>query len=524
MANTPAIKAPSVTAAANCNRSRQPRTDKVVNFVVELDANRVSSQPRTNNHRAHAAAGSILQIAARIGVLLLSMLLIGYLTRRLGTAEYGRYAVSVVLMNWLAISIALATGGATVRLVAGKANGRCYAVSMLQMVGVVATTLAVLIALVAQPLADLLRSPGIAPLLRILSADFAMGAVAGIYAGILVAQGRYGLSALTALLATTTQLLAAFFFVEKGLLAAGACWAVVAGSVVQLVIGRWASGIPFFSRDRVPFGDLWGHTRLLAGAQLALRISQSMDLLAVKFFAISPSLAGLYAGGLNISQAGFMMFGPTQGVLLQSMAQSRREGNHDEAARTGTLYLRVALTYGALLCALSVLADEIAVFLLGAAFAQSGPILAILLWAVAFRLLAGTGRTLIAAVGEKVSIMLPLLILIVLGIIAYAIAIPRGGIIAAAAIALGLAVAGGLTSLREGLKLMGLRFPWMSLARIVVAAVVTAFVAASLPGTGWFLIAKLTVACLLYAALLFAFNEWRPSRQQIMSLRQALAR
>ena len=100
------------------------------------------------------------------------------------------------------------------------------------------------------------------------------------------------------------------------------------------------------------FADLWGHTRLLAGAQLALRISQSMDLLAVKFFALSPALAGLYAGGLNISQAGHLLFGPTEGVLLQSMAKSRRGGNHVEAQRTSRLYLRVALTYGALLCAL----------------------------------------------------------------------------------------------------------------------------------------------------------------------------
>jgi O-antigen/teichoic acid export membrane protein len=465
-----------------------------------------------------------MQVTARIVLLLLGLVLMGFLARNLGTVEYGRYAVSLALMNWLAITIAVVTGGATVRLVAGRKDGRRYAVTMLQMVGVLAAMLAVLIALSAQLLADVLRSPAIAPLLRILSADFATGAVAGIYGGILVAQGRYGLSALTTLVATTTQLLAAFFFVEQGLLAAGACWAVVAGSLVQLVIGRWASGIPFFSRDRVPFGDLWGHTRLLAGAQLALRMTQSMDLLAVKFFGISPSLAGLYAAGQNIGQAGFMMFGPTQNVLLQSMAVSQREGNHDEAARTGTLYLRVALTYGALLCALAVLADEIAVFLLGPAFAQSGPILAILLWAVAFRLLAGTGRTLIAAVGEKVSIMLPLLILIVLGIIAYAIAIPRGGIIAAAAVALGLAVAAGLTSLREGLKLMGIRFPWISLLKIAVAAAVTALVAVSLPGSGWLLIAKLAVSCLLYAALLFAFNEWRLSRQQLMSLRQALAR
>lgn len=474
--------------------------------------------------RTEAAAGSVIQIIARLAFLLMTMVLVGYLTRRLGPAEYGRYAVALVLMNWLTVAIAAATGNATVRLLAGKENGHRYAVSMLQMVAVLATTFAVVIALTAEPLADLLRSPGIAPLLRVLSVDFAIGSVAGIYVSILVAQGRYGLSAATNLAAMATQLLAAFFFVEQGFLALGACLAVVAGGVVQLGIGRWASGIAIFSRDRVPFGDLWGHTRLLAGAQLALRITQSMDLLAVKFFAVSPSLAGLYAGGQNISQAGFMTFGPTQGVLLQSMANSRRDGDHKEAARTGILYLRVALTYGALLCALSVLSDEIAVFLLGPAFAESGPILAILLWAVAFRLLAAVGRTLISAVGEKVSIMLPLLFLIALGVIAYAIAIPRGGIVAAAAVALGLAAAAGLTSLREGLKLMGIRFPWSSLIRIVAAAAVAGVVAWSLPGTGWFLIAKLTAACLIYAALLFALNEWRPTRQQLALLRQALFR
>jgi hypothetical protein len=129
---------------------------------------------------------------------------------------------------------------------------------------------------------------------------------------------------------------------------------------------------------------------------------------------------------------------------------------------------------------------------------------------------------LISAVGEKVSIVLPLVLLIVLGVIAYAIAIPRGGLTAAAAVALGLAVAAGLTSLREGLKLMDLPFPWISLLKIAAAAVVTALVAASLPGTGWFLVAKLTVSCLLYAALLFAFDEWRPNRRQLASILGAL--
>jgi O-antigen/teichoic acid export membrane protein len=262
----------------------------------------------------------------------------------------------------------------------------------------------------------------------------------------------------------------------------------------------------------------------LAGAQLALRVSQSMDLLAVKFFDQSSSFAGLYAGGQNISQAGFMMFGPTQSVFLQSMAKSRMDGNPKEAALTGTLYLRVALAYGALLCALSVLSEEIVVFLLGSAFRDSGPILGILLWAIAFRLLAATGRTLIAAVGEKISIMLPLILLIFLGAVAYAIAIPRLGVTGGAFVALGLAAAVGLTSLREGLKLMAIAFPWGSLVKITAAALLTSTFAWFLPGSGWFLIVKLGLSCVLYAALLFALNEWRPTCQRARALQRALTR
>ncbi|MBU3666504.1 MAG: lipopolysaccharide biosynthesis protein [Chthoniobacterales bacterium] len=475
-----------------------------------------------NNSRAHAAMGSVIQVATRLGVLLLGALLMAYLTRRLGTAEYGRYAVAVMLVNWLTIGIAVATGSTTVRLVAGQQHGRRYAVTLAQTVALFSAAIGAVVAGFAGPIADLFRSPNIAPLLRLLSLDLALGTVAGIYVNVLIARGRYALSAATSLSAACAQLLTAFFFVERGYLALGACAAAVIGSAVQLALGRAVSGIPFFSRDRVAFGDLWGHARLLAGAQLALRVTQSMDLLAVKYFANSAALAGLYAGGQNISQAGFMLFGPTQNVLLRSMAKSRSDGNIEEACKTATLYLRGAMTYGALLCALSVKAKDIALFLLGPVFADSGTVLAILLWAVAFRVVAGTGRTLIAAVGEKASIMVPLLLLIALGLIAYAIAIPRGGIMAAAWVALALAISAGLTSLREGLRLAGIGFPWASLARIVCAAGSAAAVAAIVPSDGWRVLVSLSAACLTYAAMLVLLNEWRSGNNHLRSLRNTL--
>ena len=85
------------------------------------------------------AAGSVLQIASRVVVLGCGVVLMGYLTRKLGLADYGRYALDVLLVNWAATSLALATGGALVRLVAGNHGGHRYAVSMLQLVALLGT-------------------------------------------------------------------------------------------------------------------------------------------------------------------------------------------------------------------------------------------------------------------------------------------------------------------------------------------------------------------------------------------------
>ena len=95
--------------------------------------------------RARVAAGSVLMVASRVAVLGCGLVLMGYLTRRLGLADYGRYALSILLMNWIGVSIGLATGGALVRLVAGRADGHRFAVSMLQLVTLVSGGLGILL-------------------------------------------------------------------------------------------------------------------------------------------------------------------------------------------------------------------------------------------------------------------------------------------------------------------------------------------------------------------------------------------
>lgn len=472
--------------------------------------------------RVKTVLGGAIQISARILSLLLGLALMAFLTRNLDVPEYGLYAVSVVLVNWVAVAVSGTTISTVVRLMAGHENGHRYAAAMLRLVAVCGLALAAFVAAAAQPAASIMHSPQAAPLLRILALDLALGTMAGTYAGILVAQGRFASAAIALVSAAASQLLAAWLLVGHGWKAEGACAAVVIGSAVHLVLGRMLSGISLFNRDRADLADLWGHTRLLAGGQLALRVSQSMDLPAVKYLERSAASAGLYAGAQNISFAAMLLFAPATSVVLQSMSGLRLAGHHGEAAATGSGFLRLGLAYGGLLCALSVLSPEIVALLLGPAFADTGPLLALLLWAVAFRILAMVGRTMVSVVGENASILTHLLILIVSGAAAYALVIPRAGMTGAAAVTVALAAAAGFTSLREGLRLMGLKFPWRSLVRIIVAGCVAAGVARLIPGEGAAVLGKLAMASSAYGLVLWALNEWRPGGAQFAMLASAL--
>lgn len=465
-------------------------------------------------------AGSATQITGRVVSLLLGLALMAFLTRSLGIADYGLYAITVVVVNWLGISLVVATMGTTVRIVAGEEQGHRYAASMLRLVTLAGLVLSLALFVAAGWLAAALRAPSVEPLLRILSPDLALTAIGATYSGILIGQQRFLAGATVVVAGAAAQLAAAWLLVGGGWSAAGACAGAAIGSAAQVALGRWLTGIGLWHRDRVPFARLWGHVRLLAAGQLALRISQNMDLLAVKVLLRSPVAAGHYAGAQNVSIAANSLFAPACSVVLQALASARREGELVRWRRTAAFFLRGALAYAGLLCGLSAAAPRITTFLLGPDFAPASPVLALLLWAVAFRILAISGRVLISAVNESTSILIPLLGLIIVGLAAYAVVIPRAGIAGAASVAAALAFCASLTSIREGARLTGIAFPWKSLARIAAGSAAAGCVAAVVPGEGWMVLPVLTAACLSFGLVLTLLGEWSHPRALANLLRR----
>ncbi|MBJ7260283.1 MAG: hypothetical protein JHD33_12175, partial [Chthoniobacterales bacterium] len=82
----------------------------------------------------------------------------------------------------------------------------------------------------------------------------------------------------------------------------------------------------------------------------------------------------------------------------------------------------------------------------------------------------------------------------------------------------------GIASLREGLRLTGISFPWASVPRIGAAALGASAITSLLPSGGFMLLLNLTGTCLAYILALYALDEWRPGGKEIRALRSALSR
>jgi hypothetical protein len=188
----------------------------------------------------------------------------------------------------------------------------------------------------AGPIASALHEPELAPLLRILAADLVIAATAAVYSGILVAQGRFCHERRHAVVGQRGPNSVRPYSSSSRV-------GPRAARASPLRQDRWYSsrsvacfsGIALFGADRVSFPQLWGETRLLAGAQVALRLSHSLDLPAVKYFVGAAVPVGLYAGANAVCGAAIMLFMPSNGIVLQSLVRSRSQGRSDEAKRTG---------------------------------------------------------------------------------------------------------------------------------------------------------------------------------------------
>lgn len=461
-------------------------------------------------------AGIITRAAADLIALVCGFGLFFYLSRRLGTVDYGVHSVAFVIGQWFANVLGIFVGPGTVRMVAGHDDGRAYARSMVVVAAAGGVACGAVQAASAPVLARVFDTPELCTPLVVLAFGLPFTTAGNVYSLVLTGQGRHFTASMIGCGYWFCRLAFSVALLEAGWGIAGAAAAISAAEIVRMTTARLKSGIRVVGAAWMPLASLVRHTGLLAGASFAMRVLNQMDLLAVKYVQDDVA-AGLYAAAQNVCLLPSTLFQGSSSVVLGSIAAARRRQDAHASYAMVEQYLRIAVLAAGLTAAMVPLAPVIVAFLLGPQFAAAGGAAGFLLVAASFRILAASGRGLAGGYGERGAFVVGLTALAAVAAAAYTWRVPaiaarfaaegRQPIEAYAAVAAALAAATALGCLMGGVSVSRGRVPWATVGRTLAAAAVAAWVGSTLPFAGVGVFAAVATVAGVYGAVVVILGE-----------------
>ena len=289
------------------------------------------------------------------------------------------------------------------------------------------------LALLAEPLAGLLREPELAPILQVLSLTFILSALASIPIALLTRALAFRLLAIRAVLSIVGG---GIVGIGMALLGFGA-WALVGQQVAQAVLSvvtLW-SVTPWKPRaefSRADFAVLFPFGIKVVSSDILGFVSRNADNFLIGAY--------LGTGPLGFYAVGYRILDVSQRVLINVARKitfpvfSRIQ--HDPSRLTRA-YLRVTRVAGVLIVpayiGLALVSPELTVFVFGPTWAESGPVAAILFLSGPVLALQAFSGSLLYATGNPGIVLRFRVITTVAVVIGFVIALPFGILAVAAA-------------------------------------------------------------------------------------------
>lgn len=260
----------------------------------------------------------------------------GFLTRQLGSAEYGRYVLALALVGWLQWTAAALLSRATNRIVSSAADWRPLAAELLRLHLIIGAVAAALLLVGAPWLAEGLRQPAVAPVLRLLAVEVLLTVLGSGYRAVLVAMGEHTWLSWTTALRWLVRMGAVLGFVWVGWSVTGAVFGIVVGTAVWLAamairVGRLP--LPTPAQRGVLRTGLLGVAAPTALATVLLRLFERGDLLLLSMFDAGAATLGLYGAAQNLTLVIATLGATVAPVLLASITRQRRDGYTEAATR-----------------------------------------------------------------------------------------------------------------------------------------------------------------------------------------------
>src|SRR3990172_2413942 len=175
-----------------------------------------------SDHARLAAAGTLKAFAAQALRLPAGLLIAAYLTRKLGPESYGVLMATSAIVLWVESSTGLVFNRVVVKFVAESEDWRGAISSLARAQLVAGLAIGAGLAAIAPLVASLLRSPEIAPYLRLFALDIPLYTLANLHLSILTGRRDYGLRAGLMTVRLAANIILVFVLVGLGLSLYGA--------------------------------------------------------------------------------------------------------------------------------------------------------------------------------------------------------------------------------------------------------------------------------------------------------------
>jgi len=466
---------------------------------------------RTTDHPPPLAGGALAVTAASALFVLAGYIINVVLGRALGPVDYGLFGVVIGLMT---VVNALQTSAVPQAIAKFAAEHRYDPGDLLLTGGLLQVgsgiALAIVLFLLADPIATLLHDGELAAPLRLAALAFPSYALFALLLGLEGGHGRYVRQALMmslysvakAVLAVSLGLLFSLLGAIAGYVVAPAVAALTSSEILRFRQGRLMSLGPIASYS-IP---------LLSLAAVSIAYL-NLDLFLVKSLVADPASAGYYTAAQNIARVPYYLSTGLAAILLPAVA---RVATSDP--RRARLMVGDALRFGVLLLlpiavVLVAGAREAVQLLYGERYVSAtGPLmlLSAAMGVFAFfsflsSLLAGIGRPSHAVLAAAAGLVTTAAIAVVL--------IPASAMQGAALATLAGAVTALLLALAATSRALPFEVPWLTLARVGIASAVVGMIAENLNGAAAVLLG-LPLVGLLYVGMLIVTRELGPDDWQ----------
>ncbi len=464
--------------------------------------------PFSSQGGRHLFDGTIRVFLAGLLFPLTGIITAAFLTRKLGPEGYGLLVLSATLVAWIELGINSFFARATIKFVAEAEDWRPIGVTISRLHFLVGVCGALLLSLLAFPLAAGLQEPALAPYLCLYSLHIPLTGLAQGYQNILVGIGHYKQKAVGTAAQWIARLILILFLVEMGFSIEGAILGSIGASLVEIVISRRYVGLPFLGHAMLPSRDFWNIGSLLFFSVFSLNIFSSLGLVMLKAFGGSAQDVGIYGAAQNLAiLPGLfsMAFAP---LMFSTLSRMLSAGETEQAKAIGCATMRMILWLLPIAAMVAGAGTEIVTLFFGQAFQPAAPQFALLiLGAVAFVMISISMTIVTTATPPQMTFWLsaPLILLAIGG---NWMIIPRFGGVGAAFVTAVTSWMGAATCVWVVHRLWAIIPPMGTFIRSVLVGMLAYALASLWPTSGAWVLVKMSAISGIIVLTYFILREF----------------